>query len=184
MPISRTLPVAVALAAGGLALSAPSTVHARSGTGSDECPNASAQLFGGLGGPGSGDIFKERHRNCVDFQGTHDFADWDDSETNTLQIFGSHNRVSFQNSNTNLISFDAGNGGGNTLVASGADLNGVEFGPTSANDVLTMVGTQGVGIGITGIDDYLLTDSSCMRGSVIIYTQSHQGSASDPIVLC
>lgn len=183
--MSRSLakPAAVALAAVGLAVGTPITAHAQLGTGSGKCPNSSVSLFGGLSP--SGNIFKQRNTNCVELGGVHDFAFMDEeSNTNLAQIFGDHNGLQFVNSSNNLVSFDQGNGGGSTLLATGADFNGVEFGPTSANDVLTMVGTQGVGVGITGIDDFLLTDSSCTPGTVIIYTQSGRGTASNPIVLC
>ena len=179
---SHTLATAVALAVGAVAWTAPATVQAQFGTGGGTCPN-STQTFGS--GAGARHAFDQSHNNCVDFVGTDDFAFLHGSDSNLVQIFGVHNGIDdFVKSNNNVVSFDPGNGGGSTLNTSGADFNAVEFFSTSANDILTMVGTQDVGIGIAGTNDFLATDSSCAPGTLIIYTQSGQGSASKPIVLC
>ena len=176
------LPMAVILASGAAAL-APITVHAQFGTSGGKCPNGLQSIGTGLGT--AHHAFSDSHNNCVDFEGTNDSAFFEDSNNNLGQIFGTHNSVDeFVNSSNNLFSFDTGNGGGSTLSATGSNSNTVEFFNTSANDVLTMIGTQDVGIGIQGTGDFLMTGSSCAPGTLIFFTDSNKGTAGDPIVLC
>lgn len=180
---SLILPMAVVLAVGAGAL-APIGAHAQFGGSGGTCPNGNQTIGSGLGT--SHHAFDDSGNNCIDFEGSKDFSFLvEDSNNNTGQIFGSHNGVDeLVHSSNNEFSFDPGNGGGSTLSATGSNSNTVEFFGTSANDVLTMIGTQDVGIGIEGSNDFLATDSGCAPGTLIFVTTSNEGTASDPIVLC
>lgn len=176
---------ATGLVAAALAVSGPLTARAASGP-------TGCELFGG---PTPEQHFGDGHHsftnsndNCVVFEDPSNTAFLNDSNYNFILMGGVHNTVNdFNHSNVNSVYFDYGTSG-NTLSASKANFNEVVFDPYDVADAVSLLGTTGDYVEITGSGLYAdVEDPSSGGGHYCDVNAGDAGSgtASNPaIVIC
>jgi hypothetical protein len=207
--MSRALTVSAALgmAATALAIAGPSTVHASfPSTSGGVCSN-------GRQSTGSGTNFKHSfdssHNNCIDAEGSDDYAGLHNSNFNQALIYGNDNYIDdLVNSTHNAFTFARGNGGGNTLdtcvpgsndtftttTCPGSNYNNVTFSSIATNDYvyLIAVGTSQASPGVTAVidvsGDFLEFTSGCDGKTVDVTSATTflggMNTASSPLVVC